>query len=403
MVAALAGVAGAGIFGGHDKVGSANADGILLPTNQRVEPLGHRLLVGNGRLIASSVSPNGRFLAASTWELFNGFLTVVDLKANKVVQQIGTGVGSDKTIGDGTVAPDPPLWSPDGSTLWWPQSSDLVRFSVSPAGSVSQPQVINLQTQTVNQNTNNSTTADLPCGMALASDGSKLYVALNGVNELGVIDTSSDQLVQLIRVGNAPRQVVLAGDKAFVSNEGGRSPVPGDFTNQSYGTPIVASGVTGAATTGTVSEVDLAAGREVAEIPVGLQPTAELLAPDGTLMVANSNDDSLSLVDTSTAKVIQTVNVNPLPGSTVGSYPNAIAMPDRYHLLVSIGRDNALALYGYRGPRVPLRYLGLLPTDFYPVQVSFDQALDKVVVTNDKGIGSRGQQTSVNEGPGTAP
>ncbi len=196
--------------------------------------------------------------------------------------------------------------------------------------------------------------------MALSPHGTRLYVALNGVNELGVIDTATNQLIRTIPVGNAPRQVVLAnhGQDAFVSNEGGRPARPGDFTNHSDGTAIVASKVTGAATTGTVSEINLATGREVRQIRVGLEPTAEYLAPDGTLMVANSNDDTFSLIDTRTARVVQTVNVNPLPGSTVGSYPNAITMPDPGHILVSIGRDNALAVYGYSGPRSPVQVRG---------------------------------------------
>ena len=100
----------------------------------------------------------------------------------------------------------------------------------------------------------------LPAGMALSPDGSKLYVALNGANTLGVIDTSTDQLVQQIPVGNAPRQVVLDGNTAYVSNEGGRPAKPGEYTKCSDGTPIVADKVTGAASTGTVSVVDLTTG-----------------------------------------------------------------------------------------------------------------------------------------------
>jgi YVTN family beta-propeller protein len=221
----------------------------------------------------------------------------------------------------------------------------MIKFSNGADGTVSAPLTIPLETATTNLNTTTTTTPDLPSGMALSPDGSKLYVALNGVDELGVIDTATNQLTQVIPVSNAPRQVVLVGNDAFVSNEGGRPAKPGDFTNESDGTAIVASKVTGAATTGTVSEVNLGTGKEVKEIPVGLQPTAEYLAADGTLMVANSNDDTFSLIDPKTATVVQTVNVNPLPGSTVGSYPNAITMPDSHHILVSIGRDNALAVY----------------------------------------------------------
>ena len=48
--------------------------------------------------------------------------------------------------------------------------------------------------------------------MALSQDGTKLYVALNGVNQLGVIDTATNKLIKIIKVGNAPRQVVLFGN-----------------------------------------------------------------------------------------------------------------------------------------------------------------------------------------------
>lgn len=402
---ATAAVAAGGAFHqanpfGDEQVGNTYTNGILLPTNQWIKPIGTRLLVNNGRVLSSAISPNGEFLAALTWNDFTGFLTVVNLKTGKIVQQVGAGATA---MGDGTVAADGPLWSKDGKTLWLPQTADLLRFSVAADGTVKLAASITLATETVNLTTGNTTAPDLPSGMALSPDGSKLYVALNGVNELGVIDTATNTLIQTINTGNAPRQVVLAGNHAFVSNEGGRRATTHDFTNNSDGTNIVASKVTGAATTGTVTEVDLSTGKPVKQISVGLEPTAEYLAPDGTLMVANSNDDTFSLINTKTGNVVQTVNVNPLPGSTVGSYPNAIFMPNSSTILVSIGRDNALAVYGYNGPQQPVQYEGLLPTDFYPVDIAFDPAIGKIVVTNDKGIGARGPASTINKGPGTNP
>ena len=388
---------------GNQQVGQTYANGILLPDNQWVKPVGTRLLVNSGRVLSSAISPNGEFLAAYTWNDFTGFLTVVNLQTGKIVQQVGTGVGADKTIGDGTVSPDGPLWSADGKTLWVSQTSDLLKFSVAADGTVKLATTITLATVIVNLTTGNTTVPDLPSGMELSPDGSRLYVALNNTNKLGVIDTKTNALIQQIPVGNAPRQVVLAGGHAFVSNEGGRKATPDDFTNNSSGTNIVASKSTGGAITGTVTEVDLTKGKPVKQIKVGLEPSAEYLAADGTLFVANSNDDSMSLIDTHTGDVVQTVNVNPLPGSTVGSYPNAITMPDPGHVLVSIGRDNALAVYGYSGAHSPLQYEGLLPTDWYPVNAVYDAAIGKIVVTNDKGIGARGPVSTIDKGPGTTP
>ena len=56
------------------------------------------------------------------------------------------------------------------------------------------------------------------------------------------------------------------------------------------------------------------------------------------------------------------------------------------------------------GATKPVKYIGLLPTDFYPVAVQYDKTIGKVVVTNDKGIGARGpDSTVVEKGGGTAP
>ena len=384
-VTVAAGVAVAAGNFGADEVGQETAHGLLLPDNQTITPVGKRYLVDDGRLMSSAVSPDGTKLAALTY-VEVGQISIMDLSTGKVLQQVGLGDGSNDS---GT---DPPLYSPDGKTLWVAQGADILRFSVLADG------LLNPDPTTISLTDAKTGADDLPSGMALSPDGSKLYVALNGENTLGVIDTSTNALVDQIPVGNAPRQVVLVGNQAFVSNEGGRRAQPGDFTNMSDGTRVVSSPVTGAASTGTVSVVDLSSNKTVASIPVGLEPAAEYLGKDGTLFVANSNDDSVSLIDTADDAVVQTVNVNPLPGSTVGSYPTSITMPDASTVLVSIGRDNAVAEYRYQGRRKPLSYIGLIPTDWYPVAVQYDPAIGKVVVTNGKGIGSRAPSAAVNNG-----
>ena len=71
--------------------------------------------------------------------------------------------------------------------------------------------------------------------------------------------------------------------------------------------------------------MDLTTDKETQEIPVGLQPTALYL--DGSaLFVANSNDDSLSVIDTSSNTVAETVHTNPVGSSSfwVGSRPGRL-------------------------------------------------------------------------------
>jgi YVTN family beta-propeller protein len=414
---AVVGVASAAIGGfnpfGDQQVSQTYANGILLPTNQWISPLGTRILDNSERLVSSTISPNGQYMAALGWNEFSGFLTVIDLKSGTILSHtsLATGTGSAQ---DYSVAADGPLFSSDGKTLWVPQSTWLAKFSFDPStGATKKEDQIALCGSPLtapacnpNIGPSNPNGAWLPSGMALSPDGNTLYVALNGNNTLGEINTQTDTLTNRIPVGNAPRQVVLADDGtvAYVSNEGGRPATTNDFTNLSDGTPIVSNRTTGAAITGTVSVVNLTTGKETQEIPVGLQPTA--LYQDGSaLFVANSNDDSISVIDEDDNHVTQTVHTNPVRGAQVGSYANAINMSDANHLLVSIGRDNAVGVYQYRGLYRRMRFVGLLPTDWYPVQVQPDSALGAgtIVVTNDKGIGAQGPKSTINKGPDTSP
>jgi YVTN family beta-propeller protein len=408
VTAAVAAVSGYNPFG-SEHVGQTINGATLLPTNQWITPLGTQILDTKARLVSSTLSPNGDDVAALAWNEFSGYLTIIDLKTHAIVQQTPLSTPAAKPT-DTSVAADGPLYSPDGTTLWVPQSTYLLRFSVDPAtGAATETAQIALcgngdvtsAACNANAETGAADGSELPSGMALSADGSKLFVALNGANKLGVINTATNAVISEIPVGNAPRQVVLnnSGSEAYVSNEGGEPAKPGQYTNMSDGTPIVSSKVTGAATTGTVSVVDLATGKETKEIHVGLEPTA--LYKDGSaLFVANSNDDSMSVINMDTNKVAHTVSTNPVPGATVGSYANAISMPDPHHVLVSIGRDNAIAEYSYNGLSKPPKYQGLIPTGFYPVQVQADPALGgKIVVTNDKGIGARGPASTIDKGP----
>ena len=201
-------------------------------------------------------------------------------------------------------------------------------------------------------------------------DGSTVYSAVNGQNRVVAIDAATGAIKQSWAVGNAPRDMVKVGGKLYVSNEGGRPARPGDTTINSYNTQVPADPVTAATTTGTVSVIDLAnPAAAVASIDVGLHPTA-LYAKNGALFVTNTATNDVSVIDTASDKVVQTIATQPWPEASVGYEPDAVTLTDDGHLLVTLGRANAVAVYRYTSPQEPVSYVGLLPTDYFPAEIT---------------------------------
>src|SRR5262249_48406753 len=144
---------------------------------------------------------------------------------------------------------------------------------------------------------------------------------------------------------------------------------------------------TAATTTGTVSVIDLAnPGAAPSSIDVGLHPTA-LYAKNGAVFVTNTATNDVSVIDTSSDKVVQTIATQPWPEASVGYEPDAVTLTDDGHLLVTLGRANAVAVYRYTSPLEPVSYVGLLPTDYFPAEIA--TVGNQVVVSNTRGIDAR--------------
>jgi len=129
-----------------------------------------------------------------------------------------------------------------------------------------------------------------PGGLAFSKDGKSAYALLNQNNTLTKIDVTAKKQGAEIRVGNAPHSIVIDGNKAYISNEGGREATKADFQIYSAGTPIVANRPLGFATTGTVSVVNLDTMKVIDTIETGLHPTGMALFGNA-LLVANTYSD----------------------------------------------------------------------------------------------------------------
>jgi YVTN family beta-propeller protein len=368
---------------GTKKVGRQADGSYLTQTNQFVTPAGD-VIKENGRPFGLALHPNGRTAAAlNTGGATTGVVTVFDLVRHKVLQQVGTG-----NISDGGV-----LYSPDGRYLWAAQPGNLLRYAVAADGTLSRPAKVPLPGV--------GGRLAVPAGLAWAPDGS-LLVTLSGNNTLAVVNAASGKVVRQILVGNVPDSVVVVDGKAYVSNQGGRPAQRGDRTDDSYGTAVVTNDDSAVPSTGTVSEVDLRTGRQVRTFSVGLGPGA-LLAVGKTVLVANTDDDSVTAIDTAGQRLGRTVSVNPAPGAPFGAQPNGLTMLDGTHLAVSLGRDNAVAVYSFEGAYAQPSFEGLIPTGSFPTGIAKDRQLNRLVVASEQGLGSVGPNGTVVEGTGTKP
>jgi YVTN family beta-propeller protein len=356
-------------------VGQNTAQGEVVSADQIIKPIGDRLVINNGKIMASTLSPDGSHLAATTAD--GGIaLTIVDLKSWKVQQLIGTSSAANLRISGNDVGQEGPAYSPDGSTLWLPQANGYNRFPVSADGTLGTPTFITIPASNSRQ--------ALVAQSAFSADGATLYSAVNGQNRIVAIDTATGALGQSWTVGTAPRGVLRIGTKLYVSNEGGRPAKPGETTINSYGAQVPADPDTGAATTGTVSVIDLAdPNAAVKSIDVGLHPTA-LYAKNGALFVTDTGSDEVSVIKTDNDKVVQTIATQPWPEASVGYEPDGVTLTDDGHLLVTLGRANAVAVYRYSTPLEPVSYVGLLPTDYFPTAI--EVVGGQVLVSNTRGI-----------------
>jgi YVTN family beta-propeller protein len=234
-----------------------------------------------------------------------------------------------------------------------------------------------------------------PTGIALSPDGNSLFVANNLADNLGIItDLRGERRLKRIDLRHPtnrehevyPYGVAVKAEKVYVScwNDSSVAVFNPNTPEQL-----------------------------VSFITVGRHPTKLLLNSDETrLFVANSNDDSVSVIDTSTDKEIERISVRLAESTPKGNSPEGLAL-EGSQLYVANSHSNSIAIVVLGGrslsPLVPgastsvaeaeretgrSKVRGFIPTGQYPSAVTVVR--NTILVGNGKGTGVENSSLVVN-------
>ena len=380
-----------------ERVGRQGTNRIVLPVNQVVTPFGRQVELPGLRPQGLALSPDGRLLITSgkTSELI-----VMDPVSGEIRQRVDLPSASQSepqpfVPSSNILKPDKDallsftglVFSPDGRHIVLSNvKGSLKVFEVATDGTVRGSHSLALPLANAPRRKE-----EIPAGLAFSKDGQRLYVCGNLSNTLLELEFPTGKVLRTFPVGVAPYDVVLVGTEAYVSNWGGRRPESGDLTGPAgRGTEVRVDPVRRIASEGSVSILNLAATAAqplVAEVVTGLHASALALSPNGRhLACANAGSDTVSVLDTRTHAVVETIWVKPRPSDLFGASPNALAF-DRSgrHLYVANGTQNAIAVVEFDPADKESRLEGLIPAGWFPGALLFDPVRQQLNVANIKG------------------
>lgn len=263
-----------------------------------------------------------------------------------------------------------------------------------------------LANKPANERENHNKAQVYPTGLALSPDGETLFVANNLGDSLGVVthprDEKTRRLTKIDLHAANPREFVYPYGVAATTAPDGKS---------------AAKVYVSCWNTASIAVINLSAASKPKFIAVGRHPTQMIFNKAHTrLYVANSNADSVSVIDTQSDKEIERINTRVAEDTRLGSSPEGLALSDdETTLYVANAHSNSIAVIklnderevpsdepigNRKGNELPSKLLGLIPTGQYPSAVAFaDGAL---FVGNGKGTGVENSSLVVNNS-GRAP
>lgn len=349
---------------------------VLMPFNRWIDPAGEQIYFGDKELenhaLDCTISPDGKWIAVE--ERYS--IVIIAPESKKIISRIILKDHFGKEDVMNTF-----------SGISWRKKANVYELYWSAVGITGKSYVVQAEWNGEKMNILKSFAikAVKPAKTALpnevfVSDESGhpfLYVVLNGNNTLEKLDISTGETIWSSSTGVAPYGISKAKGKLYITNWAGAIPNENDMNVA--GVPWGSAKIdpkTGATREGTISVFNPQNGKLLKEIVVGLHPNDIISSPDEKFIyVANANSDEVSVINTITDEVSETISVrlSPEMNSFFGDSPNGLGISSNGQtLFVANGMDNAIAVVklGSRSSTkvsdIQSQTLGFIPTGAYP-------------------------------------
>jgi YVTN family beta-propeller protein len=197
-------------------------------------------------------------------------------------------------------------------------------------------------------------------GIAVNKSNSTLYTVTKEDSALYIIDPNTRKITKRVKLAAEAYSCILSPDEKvlYISIWGGEE----------------------VSCYNTITET-------ITNIKVGNHPNELLLSKKGNwLFVANANDNSVSIINTTTHKTVEVISTVLYPTKLTGSTTNGLALSaDEKTLYIANADNNYLAVFDVSKPGSS-QSRGFIPVGWYPTNVKI--LGNKILVANGKGFTS---------------
>jgi YVTN family beta-propeller protein len=318
-------------------------EAIQLPNGWRLSPAGESFGLGDLPLNLA-VSNSEKYIAVTNNGQSTQSIQLIDVRKKKVIDSV---VIEKSWYGLSFTSDDRFLYASGG------HDNRIIKYEIS-SGKLKRVDVIKLDKPWP--------VRVGPAGLAIDEARNRMYVVTREDKSLYIIDLKAKSVVSKLKLDAEAYDCKISkgGKELYISCWGCDKIVVFDLEKNMLNTTI----------------------------NVGDNPNEMLLSPDGMLLyVCNSNDNSVSVIDLQTKRVIETLDAAMYPNSPSGSTSNSLALdPATNRLFIANANNNCIAVFdvSVKGKSSPK---GFIPVGWYPTSVRFVDG--KLWVANGKGMTSK--------------